>query len=315
VMTTAAVSAVIPSRDAADLLATCLPALLRAGPGPDEIIVVDDGSEDNTADVLRGQFPAVVRLAMPRDSGFGRLCNAGVRACRNRLLLLMNNDMVPLPGFLAPLLEWIEKPDVFAVGPQYRMRRGRDDAYVCSSCGDIHRESDSVQHAPSTRLDAPAGGGLFDREKFLQLGGFDPLFLPLYWEDMDLGVQAWRNGWRIVHEPRSVMYHEQGATIRRVHSRIGSEVVFARNRFLFVWKNIGHADLLLRHLWSLPVRLAADVFSRGGMVSARGLAGAVTGLPRAMSRRAARSAGIGMSDKELLKKALGSERALVSQIG
>jgi len=314
-MATANVSAVIPSRDGADLLGRCLPALLEADPGLQEIIVVDDGSEDSTADLLRRHFPTVVRLRMPRDSGFGRLCNAGVRACRNRLVLLINNDMVPQPGFLAPLLEWMARADVFAVGPQYRMRRGPDGAYVCSSCGDIHRESDSVQHSTSTRLDAPAGGGLFDREKFLQLGGFDPLFLPFYWEDMDLGLQAWRHGWRIVHEPRSVMYHEQGATIRRVHSRVRSEVVFARNRFLFAWKNIRDADLLVRHLWGLPVRLAADVFSRGGLVGARGLAGALARLPRAMSRRAAKSAGIGISDKELLRQALGSERAAVSLIG
>ena len=313
-MSEAAVSAVIPSRDGADMLAVCLAALLDASPRPAEIVVVDDGSIDDTAQMLRDRFPSVLRLEMRRGSGFGRLCNAGVAACRNRLVLLMNNDMVPEHGFLSPLVERLSEPDVFAAGPQYRMRRGRAGEYMCSSCGDIHRESEHVKHEPATRLDAPAGGGLFDREKFTRLGGFDPLFLPFYWEDMDIGLRAWRAGWRIVHEPRSVMYHEQGATIRRTHSRTASEVVFARNRFLFIWKNIRDADLLARHLAGLPLRLARDVLSRGGLVAGRGLAAALAELPRAMSRRAGSNIGSEMSDKELAKKAIGDVRALISQI-
>jgi len=297
------------------MLAVCLAALLDAYPSPAEIAVVDDGSLDDTAEMLRTRFPSVLRLPMPRDSGFGRLCNAGVKACRNRLVLLMNNDMVPERGFLEPLIEWLSRPDVFAAGPQYRMKRGRSGEYVCSSCGDVHRESEHVRHEPSTRLDAPAGGGLFDREKFTKLGGFDPLFLPFYWEDMDLGLRAWRAGWRVVHEPRSVMYHEQGATIRRTHSRTSSEVIFARNRFLFVWKNIRDADLLLRHLACLPLHLARDSVSRGGLVAGRGLAAAVGELPRAMSRRAVSASEVRMSDKALARKAIGSVRALISQIG
>ena len=59
------------------------------------------------------------------------------------------------------------------------------------------------------------GGGscAFDREKFLELGGFDPLLAPFYLEDTDLGYMAWKRGWKVLYQPRSVVYHEHRGTI------------------------------------------------------------------------------------------------------
>jgi len=307
-----AVSAVIPSHNGAHLLSLSLPPLLAELGDANEVIVVDHESTDGTADLLRANFPRVKRLAVRSARSFSALCNAGFAACSNRLVLLLNNDMVVTQGFLGPLAEQMSRTSVFAAGPEYRMRRGFEDAYVCGSCGDLHRESENVSHAPSTRLDAPAAGGLFDAEKFRELGGFDPMFRPFYWEDMDLGWRAWRRGWRIVQEPKSIMYHEQGATIRRTYARTQAEVVFAKNRFLFIWKNIREPDLLAGHFARLPWRLAQDVAARGGLVMLRGLLAALRQFGEAAARRGTEAAAL--PDRRVICRALEHPRAFLSQV-
>ena len=295
----------IPSRNGRQLLQSCLPPLLPELVDEDEVIVVDDASDDGTAEFLRSQFPTVVVLTLDHSRGFGDACNAGIGRARSPLVLLINNDMVVQPGFLEPLAEHFLADDIFAVGAQYRMRRGLQDAYVCSVCGALHREAEQVPHGVTSALDAPAGGGLFDRDKFLALGGFDPLFRPFYWEDMDLGYRAWHRGWRIVREPRSVMYHEEGATIRTLHSRQRAEIIYERNRLLFVWKNVRDWDLLVEHCCLMGVRAVQDLFVRTGMISTRAAVAALARLPHAgCARLSGGATARRFEDRELAHRAL-----------
>jgi len=286
------ISAIIPSRNGGDLLARCLPALEQALRDGDEIMVIDDGSTDGTAEFLRASHPRVRRIYVAHGWGFGQLCNLGMRLCYFDRALLLNNDMVVEPGFLDPLIAALDDPEVFAAGPHYRVRVGLEDRYRCGICGAVAREDEWHLHPRSVMLDAPAGGGLFDRRKFWELGGFDPLFLPFYWEDIDLGYRAWRAGFRIVVEPASIMYHEHGATIGRLHRRRVAEAIDARNGLLFAWKNVRDYNLLLRHLLRLPRRMAAEIINRNGAPGLRGLAGALARMPRAIAARAGEGAGL-----------------------
>ncbi|UCH35519.1 MAG: glycosyltransferase family 2 protein [Armatimonadota bacterium] len=306
------ISAIIPSRNGRDLLAQCIPALERALRPGDEIIVVDDGSTDGSAEFLRRRHPRVRVVRVTRSRGFGDLCNLGMRLCYFDLALLLNNDMVVAPDSLEPLIAALAAPGVFAVGPQYRMRRGIRDGYRCSICGGIHREGIQY-HGPGIMLDAPAGGGLFDRRMFWELGGFDPLYLPFYWEDTDLGYRAWRAGLRIRVEPASVMYHEHGATISRLQSRHRAEATEARNSLLFTWKNARDIDVVLRHLWRLPRRMAADILNRNGAPGVRGLAAALRRMPRALAARAAEGAGL-RSDAALARAAVRYPRLFLDRL-
>ena len=295
------VSVIIPSRSGRDLLAKCLPSLEAALRPGDEIMVIDDGSSDGTADFLRRRHPRVRVIRVTRSRGFGDLCNLGMRLCYFDLALLLNNDMVVAPDFLVPLLAALEERGVFAVGPQYRMRKGLKGAYRCAVCGGMHPEGEQHHHERGVMLDAPVGGGLFDRRKFWALGGCDSLYLPFYWEDTDLGYRAWRAGWRIVLEPSSVVYHEHGATIGRLHRRHRAEAIEARNSVLFAWKNLRDCNLLLRHLCRLPRRMAAELASRNGAPGVRGLAAALSRLPQAMAAR--RDEGSGLPSDVVLARA------------
>ena len=115
-----AASVVIPNWNGKDLLEQYLPSVVEALAGnPDnEIVVVDNGSTDGSADFVRAAFPQVKLLALPRNLGFGGGSNAGIRAARNDIVVLLNSDMRVDPGFLAPLLEGFRDPQVFAVSCQ-----------------------------------------------------------------------------------------------------------------------------------------------------------------------------------------------------
>ena len=93
-------------------------------------------------------------------------------------------------------------------------------------------------------LYATGGAAAYRRERFLELGGFDPIYHPFYWEDADLGWRAWRRGWTNVQVPASEVEHRGGETIgMRFESRRVKET-YERNRLLFMWSNV-----LDRGLW------------------------------------------------------------------
>ncbi|HTC78894.1 MAG TPA: glycosyltransferase, partial [Terriglobales bacterium] len=95
------------------------------------------------------------------------------------------------------------------------------------------------------------GGGscAFDRHKFEELGGFDPLFQPFYLEDTDLGYLAWKRGWKVLYQPRSIVYHEHRGTIGRTFSQEFIQGVLKTNFVLFCWKNIHEWPRLAGHFF------------------------------------------------------------------
>ncbi len=261
------ISAVIPNRDGADLLPRTLPPLLAELP-PDrhEILVIDDGSEDDSVAMLAEQFPAVRVVGLQESVGFGAACNRGFQEAGHDLVLLLNSDMEVTAGSVELLLEHFEDPQVFAAGPEYHS--AKPDA--------ANRPRRSEAYWPM--LGSPAGGGLFRRQAYLELGGFDPLYHPFYWEDIDLGWNAWRAGWRIMHDARAHFVHLEGATIARLFSPEFVARIQARNRCLFGWKNFRSRRLRRRHTLSIMRRAIGQLL--------RGSSCAIVGLREAWRMRA-----------------------------
>lgn len=270
-----AISAVIPSRDGADLLRRMLPPLLaELSQAGDEIIVVDDASQDDTVAMLRREFPAIRVLALETNVGFGAACNLGVREASNELVLLINSDMLVTPGAVSELAAHFEAPDVFAAGPAYWS--AAPDAPAPPGVGRVFNQ-----------LGAPAGGGIFRREMFLSLGGFDELYYPFYWEDLDLGWAAWRAGLRILYDGRVRFIHLGSATIGKLYSPAYVARVRARNRCLFGWKNFTSPRLRRQHLLAVLRHVAADLFRRGDLSSLLGLYDALRMRRRSLRARPA----------------------------
>jgi GT2 family glycosyltransferase len=280
-------SLVIPNWNGRDLLERFLPSWIEAianHPGS-EIIIVDNGSTDGSAEWLRARFPEVQVLALERNLGFGGGSNAGFEAARNDIVVLLNSDMRVEPDFLAPLLSGFTDEKVFAVSCQIflgdRTRRREETGLTQAWWRDGALR---VTHVNDPQVDRIfpcfyGGGGscAFDRRKFLSLGGFDELLAPFYLEDTDLGFQAWKRGWKILYQPASIVHHEHRGTIGRTFSAAHIESILQKNYALWAWKNI--------HGWNrLGAHLLSSVLRGGGILRAfRQLPGALRSRMRAHS--------------------------------
>jgi GT2 family glycosyltransferase len=253
----AAATVVIPNWNGRDLLAKYLPSVIEALAGnPDnEIIVVDNASTDGSAEFLREHFPAATVLALDRNLGFGGGSNAGFRAARNDIVVLLNSDMRVQPDFLEPLLKPFSDEKVFAVGCQIYFTdssKVREETGLTQGWWENgglrvrHRDDPAIAEAYPCFY---GGGGscAFDRRKFLELGGFDELLRPFYLEDTDLGFLAWKRCWKVLYQPRSVVFHEHRGTIGRRFSQAQIDRVLKKNFILFCWKNIHEWPRLWSH--------------------------------------------------------------------
>lgn len=153
------------------------------------------------------------------------------------------------------------------------------------------------------------GGGscAFDRYKFLELGGFDPILEPFYMEDTDIGYMAWKRGWKVLYQPRSIVYHEHRGTIGKRFTEEYIQSVLRKNYALFCWKNIHESPRLIANLfytWAGGVlsALFGDAPLRPNLA---GLGRAFLKLPAAVrSRWRARSLAA-ISDTEAFRRPLG----------
>jgi GT2 family glycosyltransferase len=250
-----AASIVIPNWNGRDLLEKFLPSVLAATleDPENEVIVVDNASTDGSVAVLHERFPAVRVLSLDRNLGFGGGSNEGFRAARNEIVVLINNDMRVEPDFLAPLLEPFGDPLVFAVSCQIFFAdstKRREETGLTQTWWEKGRLRAGHRVDPAITVPFPcayAGGGssAFDRRKFLELGGFDQLFRPFYYEDTDLGHRAWKRGWKVLYQPRSIVHHVHRGTVGKTHSADFIQGVVKKNAVLFAWKNVHSWKMLL----------------------------------------------------------------------
>ncbi len=314
---TTAASVVIPTWNGKDLLAKFLPsvvAALAANPA-NEIVVVDNGSTDGSAEFVRSTFPRVKLLALPANLGFGAGSNAGFRAASNDIVVLLNNDMRVDAGFLAPLLEGFTDPGVFSVSCQIFFS---DPAKVREESGLTQSWWQDgalrVRHRIDPAIDdlypcAYGGGGSCDynKRKFFELGGFDKLLAPFYLEDTDIGYLAWKRGWKVLYQPRSVVWHEHRGTIGKRFSEEQIQAVLKKNFLLFCWKNIHEWPRLIAHFffaWCGAI-LSVAFGDVQGRPNPRALWRAFLQLPGAMRSRWRARALACISDTETFRRPLG----------
>ena len=220
----AAATVVIPNWNGRDLLEKYLPSVIEALAAilRNEIIVVDNGSSDGSAAIRCAIiFRRYDVLALDRNLGFGGGSNAGFRAAKNDIVVLLNSDMRVQPDFFAPLLHAFtdEKCSQYharsfsAIRKSFAKKPGLPkDGGRTAACECAIAMTPAIQ-VPFPVFTAAAAHARFDRRKFLELGGFDELLRPFYLEDTDLGYLAWKRGWKVLYQPRSVVYHEHRGTI------------------------------------------------------------------------------------------------------
>ena len=253
------------------LLGECLPSLLEAArrsPVPCRVTVVDNDSTDDSPAFLAEEWPEVGLIREP-NRGLASF-NAVLGRLDEPVVLLLNNDVKLEPDSLGPLLEPFGREDdaLFTApacwtfdGQDYEGMRTRVRTrfgLVQGLCRVPGHES--VIGTPD--LTASAGPVLaVDRERFLAIGGYDPIFFPGRIEDLDLGFRGWMAGWRGYYAPASIAYHKGFGSFGPAFGRRGCDRLASRNTFLFAWKNLT-GWRLAEHLAWLPARVAFALATR-----------------------------------------------------
>lgn len=262
-------SVIIPNYNGEKLLKKNLPKVFGAidnyKNGKKEIVVTDDCSLDNSINVIKelkskigALYPNIGFRLIENDKnlGFSSNVNKGAKNASGDILILLNTDVVPSRDFLSPLLSHFSNPETFAVGcldesmeNGKKILRGRGiglwkKGFLIHSRGEVDRTS---------TLWVSGGSGAFRKSIWDKLEGFDNLYDPFYWEDIDLSYRALKCGYKILFEPKSVVIHEhEKGVIKNTYSNSKVKTIAYRNQFIFVWKNATDLSLQFAHLLWLP---------------------------------------------------------------
>lgn len=296
---------VVPAWNSRDWLPGCLDGLRRQSCRPAATIVVDDGSTDGTADLVRERYPEVELVALGENRGFAHAANLGVDRAASPYVALLNADTRPEPDWLARLVERLDAGPAEVVAVASRMLKLADPALIDDAGDELswygsarkrgHGRPAGEYATAGEVLSACGGAALYRRQTFLAVGGFDETY-GSYFEDLDFGLRCRVLGYRAVYEPAAVVLHQgQGSGLPRA-SYVRA---VTRNRLLTVVKNIP-ARLLAQHSHRLSWgQLYFFVAYRRPLQSALGWAGFLRALPRALGERRRILAQRKVTDEEL----------------
>ncbi|VVM06589.1 glycosyltransferase [Methylacidimicrobium tartarophylax] len=209
------ISIVIVLFNQAELTYACLRSLAIHLAPSSEVILVDNASTDRTGELLE-RVDGVRIFRNPENLHFLRAANQGAAAARGRLLLFLNNDAQILPGTVEAAQEALESDsDVGAVGARIVNLDGRLQEAGSFFRGDGSPQGYGRGDSPLRReylfrreADYCSGAFLLTRSSlFREMGGFDEVFAPAYFEEADYCLRLWESGKRVLYEPEAVVLH------------------------------------------------------------------------------------------------------------
>lgn len=220
-------SIIIPTYNGAELVNNCLNKLIETVSDHLEVefLVIDDASTDNTSQLAEKWLTLDSRIRFHRNLqnlGFLRSSNRGAELAKGEVIIFLNNDTLPQPGWLTPLLKTLkDHPEAGAVGgkliyPDGLLQEaggiifsdgegwnfGRNDYKINTPIYSFFREVDYCSGALLATW----------RNLFLENGGFDKLFVPMYYEDVDYCFSLRAKGKKVYYQPESVVIHLEGGT-------------------------------------------------------------------------------------------------------
>ena len=297
-------SLIVLNYEGQEIIGDCITSLLAAKGPDDELIVVDNGSQDDSLSIIAGFGDQVRLVALPENTYIFGL-NAGLAAARGRYVAFLNNDMTVEPTFVDRCVAALEDgaDDVFAACPRIlEAATGNDQGSRTAGRwrrGLLYYETLTHVDAVTDCFFAVGGQSFFKRSYLEDIGSIDPLLWPMYHEDLELSYRAWKRGWRVVYVPDAVAVHLGSHTSRRVFTPVQLRSFVRQNELLITWKDVTDRKLLAEHVLYLLPRLAVAVAKRdrGTVVGYRR---AFARLPRALRARRAARQHFRLTDAEVL---------------
>jgi glycosyltransferase involved in cell wall biosynthesis len=254
------VSIIIPTFNGASRIGNCLDALLKQTIGRDaEILVVNDGSTDNTADVVTRY--SGIRLISQSNAGPAAARNRGASESRGTIILFTDDDCAPIPEWLDAMIEPFDDPEVVGAKGVYRThQKGLAARFVQIEYEDRYRlmaDLDSIDFIDTY-------SAAFRRDRFLEMTGYDTSFPVACAEDVELSYRMSARGWKMKFAPAAIVYHMHPSTLSRY---LRKKYKFAFWRVLAVRKNPRKAvrdshtpQLMKLQLLFAPALLVATAF-------------------------------------------------------
>lgn len=221
-----------------------------------EVIVVDNNSEDGSPDMVEAEFPWVRLLRQPKNLGFTGGQNLALQQAKGRRALILNSDAFVHPCAVRTLMEFADaQPDAGIIGPkllnedgslQYSCRKFPNPVAALfrnTPLGRLFPRNkwvreylmEDLDHSVTRDVDWVSGAAMLLKEDaWIKLGGFDPEFY-MFCEDVDLCLRSWREGFRVVYFPESVITHKIGSSTSKAPNRMIFR--FHRSMLLFYTKH------------------------------------------------------------------------------
>ena len=234
-------------------LRTYLPSVIAHTKGA-EIIVADNGSTDESLEVLKNEFPSVRTIVLDKNYGFAEGYNRAIAQLENEYVVLLNSDVEVTEGWLIPLLDYMEHhPEVAAVQPKIRSWVRRDWFEHAGAAGGYINalgypycrgrvlwkvEQDKGQYDDTVEVDWTSGACMCVRTRvYKDCGGLDASFFA-HMEEIDLCWRMRNKGWKLACVPQSVVYHLGGGSLNYESPR--KTYLNHRNNLLMIYKNKKH---------------------------------------------------------------------------
>ncbi len=236
------ISVLIVAYNRAELTLRCLLSLVENAPPAIEVIIVDNGSFDETSDLLN-QIEGAHVIHNEENMHFISGANQAARQAQGEYILFLNNDTQLLPGSIHSALNTIESsPDIGAVGAKLILSDGSlqeagSILWRDGSCVAYGRGDDPFASQYMFMRDADFCSAAFlltNRKVFLAAGGFDEAYKPAYYEDADYCLKLWKRGMRVVYDPNVALIHHEFASSSSMEEAIQLQNA---NRQIFVMKH------------------------------------------------------------------------------
>lgn len=274
------------------MLRTFLPSVVRYSLADGvQVYVADNGSTDDSLDMLTREFPCVGRIVLPQNYGFAEGYNQALRQVEAEYVVLLNSDVEVTEQWLTPLVRYMDAhAEVAACQPKIRgWRHKRQFEYAGAAGGFIDRygypfcrgrilsevEEDHGQYDQVCPVFWATGAALFIRlAEYRQAGGLDGSFFA-HMEEIDLCWRLRARGRKLVCIPQSVVYHVGGATLQKENPR--KTYLNFRNNLLMLYKNLPDRELksvmrmraLLDYVAALHFLLQGNVSNARAVIRAR----------------------------------------------
>jgi GT2 family glycosyltransferase len=273
------ISVVIPTRDTRELTSECVASLARCDPGPDEVVVVDDGGTDGTASAIIRDYPHHTVVRLPHSRGFSHAANHGLNRASGDLLLLLNSDTEVAPDGLRAVRDAFESSSRLGIagalleGPSGELQwsgGGRPSPLWCFGLASgipsllgrlpLWRRVRPLSGTNGLEVEWVAGTAMvIRRQVWSSIGPFDDAYR-FYCQDADLCYRARDAGWSISIIRDFRVMHHHGGTIGEASGAVGNShpelmwtdlVELTRSR----WGHHSARSTLLALRWGARLRL------------------------------------------------------------